>query len=53
MLQNRKLIQMIFDRFNTLDNAAVEYIQRTMMEYLQREFVDNTASGSEESCKFS
>ncbi|KAI8365847.1 armadillo-type protein [Choanephora cucurbitarum] len=35
-------------RFNTLDNAAVEYIQRTMMEYLRREFVDNTSAGSEE-----
>lgn len=36
-------------RFETLDNAAVEYIQQTMMEYLRREFVDNT-TGSEESC---
>lgn len=38
-------------RFDTLDNAAVEYIQQTMMEYLRREFVDNTNAGSEESCK--
>ncbi|KAI9474086.1 MAG: armadillo-type protein [Benjaminiella poitrasii] len=36
------------NRFDTLDNAAVEYIQQTMMEYLRREFVGNTVSGSEE-----
>ncbi|KAI7907870.1 armadillo-type protein [Cokeromyces recurvatus] len=36
------------NRFDTLDNVAVEYIQQTMMEYLRREFVDNTISGSEE-----
>ncbi|GAN04674.1 tRNA exportin [Mucor ambiguus] len=36
------------NKFETLDNAAVEYIQQTMMEYLRREFVDNT-TGSEES----
>ncbi|KAL9537608.1 hypothetical protein MBANPS3_011624 [Mucor bainieri] len=36
------------NKFETLDSAAVDYIQRTMMEYLRREFVDNT-TGSEES----
>ncbi|KAI8639645.1 armadillo-type protein [Parasitella parasitica] len=36
------------NKFETLDNAAVEYIQQTMMGYLRREFVDDT-SGSEES----
>lgn len=38
-------------RFESLDSAAVEYIQQTMMEYLRREFVDNTTAGSEEACK--
>ncbi|GAA5810830.1 hypothetical protein MFLAVUS_004257 [Mucor flavus] len=36
------------NRYDSLDSAAVEYIQRTMMEYLRREFVDNT-NASEES----
>ncbi|KAI8984344.1 armadillo-type protein [Mycotypha africana] len=36
------------NRFDSLDSAAVEYIQQTMMEYLRREFVDNTNAGSEE-----
>ncbi|CAO3620011.1 unnamed protein product [Mucor hiemalis] len=36
-------------RYENLDSAAVEYIQQTMMEYLRREFVDNTTIGSEES----
>ncbi|CEP16433.1 hypothetical protein [Parasitella parasitica] len=36
------------NKFEALDNTAIEYIQQTMMEYLRREFVDNT-SGSEES----
>lgn len=29
----------------------MEYIERTMMEYLRREFVNNTDSASEETCK--
>lgn len=41
----------VMTRYDTLDAAAVEYIQQTMMEYLRREFVDNTTSASEESCK--
>ncbi|KAI8097196.1 armadillo-type protein [Halteromyces radiatus] len=36
------------NRYDTLDASSVEYIERTMMEYLQREFVDNTDSASEE-----
>lgn len=40
------------NRYENLDSAAVEYIQQTMMEYLRREFVDNTTIGSEESCKW-
>ncbi|KAI8874602.1 Xpo1-domain-containing protein, partial [Backusella circina FSU 941] len=36
------------NRFDSLDSNAVEYIKQTMMEYLRREFVDNTSSGSEE-----
>ncbi|SAM06431.1 hypothetical protein [Absidia glauca] len=36
------------NRYETLDTNAVEYIERTMMEYLQREFVDNTDTASEE-----
>ncbi|KAI7892452.1 armadillo-type protein [Mucor mucedo] len=36
------------NRYDSLDAAAVQYIQQTMMEYLRREFVDNTNIGSEE-----
>ncbi|SAL94983.1 hypothetical protein, partial, partial [Absidia glauca] len=36
------------NRYDSLDANAVDYIERTMMEYLQREFVDNTETGSEE-----
>ncbi|KAI9254548.1 armadillo-type protein [Phascolomyces articulosus] len=36
------------NRYDTLDSNAVEYIRQTMMEYLRREFVDNTDSASEE-----
>ncbi|KAI8980264.1 armadillo-type protein [Pilobolus umbonatus] len=35
------------NRFETLDEVAVDYIKQTMMEYLRRDFVDNTG-GSEE-----
>lgn len=37
------------NRYESLDNNAVEYIRQTMMEYLRREFVDNTDGASEES----
>ncbi|KAI8146411.1 armadillo-type protein [Fennellomyces sp. T-0311] len=36
------------NRYETLDSNAVEYIRQTMMEYLRREFVENTDSASEE-----
>ncbi|KAG2221392.1 hypothetical protein INT45_012643 [Circinella minor] len=36
------------NRYDTLDSNAIEYIRQTMMEYLRREFVDNTDSASEE-----
>ncbi|KAI8067501.1 armadillo-type protein [Gongronella butleri] len=36
------------NRYDTLDASAIEYIERTMMEYLRREFVDNTEADSEE-----
>ncbi|ORX52334.1 Xpo1-domain-containing protein [Hesseltinella vesiculosa] len=36
------------NRYDTLDASAVEYIERTMMEYLRREFVENTETDSEE-----
>lgn len=39
----------MMDRYESLDNNAVEYIRQTMMEYLRREFVDNTDGASEES----
>lgn len=39
-------------RYESLDASAVEYIRQTMMEYLQREFVDNTDFASEESCMY-
>ncbi|KAI9323871.1 armadillo-type protein [Dichotomocladium elegans] len=37
------------NRYESLDSNAVEYIRQTMMEYLRREFVENTDSASEES----
>lgn len=46
------MMMMIFisvNRYESLDNNAVEYIRQTMMEYLRREFVDNTDGASEES----
>ena len=43
----------ILRRYDTLDSNAVEYIRQTMMEYLRREFVDNTDSASEENCNYS
>ncbi|KAI8365229.1 armadillo-type protein [Radiomyces spectabilis] len=36
------------NRYDTLEASAVEYIRQTMMEYLRREFVDNTSTASEE-----
>ncbi|KAG0172349.1 pre-tRNA nuclear export protein, partial [Apophysomyces sp. BC1015] len=36
------------NRIETLDASAVEYIRQTMMEYLRREFVENTNATSEE-----
>ncbi|CAO3627556.1 unnamed protein product [Cunninghamella blakesleeana] len=36
------------NRYETLDPNSVEYIESTMMEYLRREFVNNTDSASEE-----